>query len=130
MRWIILVFQEPYCQLESYLRALGSFGSFTPSLRSVGYTALWRRATKLKLGFSIAVDVGSIRVKITNSRDCIRKKYDAEHRGWIGISIVVYIDARRPVALEITDEITSDHRVVGKLLKDVEMDISDGYSLR
>ncbi len=113
----------PYRQLEGFIMKLGEF---IPGLRSADYTTLWRRISKLHLNLplqdkEIVVAVDSTGFKVTNRGDWIREKHNTSHRGWIKVHIAVDVDSKRLVAIEVTDERTSDLKVLEPLLENIPL---------
>lgn len=116
-------FHLPYRQLEGLINKLSLH---VPGLRSADYTTLWHRISKMDLflpatKYDILAAVDSTGVKVTNRGDWIRKKHKVKHRGWIKVHIVVDVNSKRIVALQITDESVTDHEVIETMLRDVPL---------
>jgi hypothetical protein len=113
----------PYRQLEGFLRALSGF---VPGLSSADYTTLWQRISNLELNIpvpdnDIVVAVDSTGMKVTSRGDWMREKHGVERKGWIKVHVAVYVETRRPITFEITDERITDQDMVKPLLTDIKL---------
>ena len=114
----------PYRQLEGVLRKLSTF---IPQLKAADYSTLWHRITRLELELSsssreVVVAVDSTGIKVTNRGDWMRKKWwRKERRGWIKVHIAVDVESKELLALEVTDERTTDHEMLEPLLQDLNL---------
>jgi Transposase DDE domain. len=121
MACIHLFFQMPYRQMEGFARKLSEY---LPPLKFANYTTLFRRIKNLD--FSLKIDpsllsdkvivaVDSTGIKVTNRGEWMREKWKV-HRGWIKIHIMIDVETNRILALEVTNEKTSDDEMFLPLL--------------
>jgi hypothetical protein len=119
-------FRMPYRQLEGFIDKLGTF---VPGLISADYTTLHRRISKSALKIPIpeedvVVAVDSTGMKVTNRGDWMREKHGKVRRGWLKVHVVVDVESKKLLSIEVTEEKIADNEVLRPLLKDVN--IEDG----
>ncbi len=117
-------FHLPYRQLEGCLRKLSSF---IPELKVADYSTLWHRITKLIMELptsdkEIVVAIDSTGMKVTNRGEWMRIKHrGCKRRGWVKVHITVDVETKELLAIEITDERTTDHEMLEPLLRDINL---------
>lgn len=117
-------FHLPYRQLEGVLQGLEKS---IPRLKAADYSTLWCRIANLRIelpknkrGQIVAVD--STGIKVTNRGDWMRKRWwRKERKGWIKAHIAVDVETKELLAIDITDERTTDHEILKPLLKDINV---------
>ena len=121
MSYIHLFLQMPYRQMEGFTRKLSEF---IPHLKSADYTTLFRRIRDLDLSLNIdpafpsghiIVAVDSTGIKVTNRGEWMREKWRVR-RGWIKIHTMIDVETNSILALEVTDEESSDEEMFIPLL--------------
>jgi hypothetical protein len=115
-------FRMPYRQLEGFINQLGTY---IPGLKAADYTTLHKRISKIALQIQIpekediVIAVDSTGMKVTNRGDWIREKHGKVRRGWLKVHVVVDVESKKLISIEVTDEKTADSEVLRPLLKDV-----------
>ena len=138
IEWMAIVyifFQIPYRQMEGFVRKLSEY---LPLLKSADYTTLFRRIRKLDLSLNVdpsllsedvVVAVDSTGIKVTNRGEWMREKWKV-HRGWIKIHIMIDVETNSILAIEATDEETSDGEMFVPLLDQAEDICGEGNILK
>jgi hypothetical protein len=125
---IHIIFHLPYRQLEGFVRKLSEL---VPRIKATDYSNIWRRGTKLKLSLSdtiissnepVVIAVDSTGIKVTNRGEWMREKWRV-YRGWIKVHLAVDVKTKQIVAIEVTDERTSDGSKFNSLIDQVEKNV-------
>lgn len=121
---LYMFFSLPYRQTEGVLRKLSVF---IPELKSADYSTLGRRISDLKMMLPVirtekplVVAIDSSGMKVTNRGEWMREKHGVKRRGWIKVHIAVDVETKELVALEVTDEGTSDSEMFKPLIDEVD----------
>jgi len=112
-------FHMPYRQLEGFIDKLGTY---VPGLVAADYTTLHKRISKLALKIPIpeedvVIAVDSTGMKVTNRGEWMREKHGKVRRGWLKVHVVVDVESKRLLSIEVTEETTADSEVLRPLLK-------------
>ena len=117
-------FHLPYRQLEGVLRGLSRF---IPDLKAPDYSTPNRRFSKLEIDLPsrdphkpLIIAVDSSGIKVTNRGEWMRLKHKGERKGWIKVHIVVDVESKELLAVEVTDECVGDSKMFKSLLEKIE----------
>lgn len=125
MAIIHISFYLPYRQLEGFTRKLAEY---IPEMSSADYTTLFRRMKSLDIDITDTVPsssknrivaVDSTGIKVSSRGEWIRHKWKV-HRGWLKVHVMVDVETKEVISLEVTTEKVSDNQKFESLLNSAE----------
>ena len=119
----------PYRQMEGFLRKLSQY---IPKIKAADYSTICKRMKKIDIPLpekefndDIIVALDATGMKVSNRGEWMREKWKVR-RGWIKVHVVVDVNTRRLIALEITDERIGDGKMLKPLMEKAERNIGKG----
>jgi len=117
-------FRLPYRQLEGFTRP---FSRWEPRLIVPDYSTTCRRVKRLDIGVELCLDleepmtlaVDASGIKVADRDEWMRQRW-RKRRGFLKIHIVVDVETKQIVAMEITDDRTGNGKVLKPLVEQAE----------
>ena len=111
LAYLHVLFHLPFRQEEGFIR---SISKYVEGLGVPGYSTIWERTQDLDMTLEgvktdqpISIVLDSSGIKVTNSGDWMRKKWEVK-RGYLKIHLAVDPRSKQAVSIQVTEETVSD----------------------